>query len=351
MPRTQQDLFKLTKAVDAARSNYQQMNDQAQELRVMQASKIGNVRVIDSALAFTTPIAPNRPRLLAFWSILSLMIGASVLLMQGWWTSRIVQGTDLEAAGFSIFSIIPFTPKAKMQQPGRQKTILSLTDPDDIVVEAFRSLRTSLRFTLLNEKSKAVLITSATPNVGKTFCAENLAVVSALAGQNVCLIDADLRRGTIHERFGVRRSHKGLASYLSGDATLDEILVRGPIDGLYMIPTGPLPPNPSELLMRDQLTTLLSELEGFDLTILDSPPILNVTDAVIIGRLVGSTLCVVRQGITSKPEMIALMAKLSAAGITARGAVMNYFDPKKAVDTYSSAYRYHYNYKYESLDK
>src|SRR5690606_725837 len=126
-------------------------------------------------------------------------------------------------------------------------------------------------------------ITSPAPAAGKSFVSTNLAVVSAQAGQSVCLVDADLRRGQLHRYAGIPRESLGLADVLAGKISWEEALHEGPVPGLYIMPTGQLPPNPSELLMRHTLSELIQSLSGrFDLSILDCPPVLAVTDPVIV---------------------------------------------------------------------
>lgn len=345
LPGTQRELFKLTGTLDSAQANYMQLSSRAQELRVMQASKIGNVRIVDAARAPGTPITPKLLRSLMTWTIAAFAIGALTVLARAWLSTGITRTSDLEAAGFQVLAVVQYLSKITSGRGRHTRQIVALTTPNDPVIESFRSMRTSLHFALVGAKNHTVLVTSATPNVGKSFCSENLAVVAAMAGQKVCLIDGDMRRGTTHQRFDVKRSHPGLASYLRGTAELDEILVKGTLNGLWMIPTGPLPYNPSELLMSDRLPKLIAELEQrFDLTIIDSPPALNVTDPVLIGKTVGATLVIARHNVTTTSELATVRGLMAAAGAPITGAVLNCFDPRTSSEAYSSTYGRYYDY-------
>lgn len=345
LPGTQRELFKLTGTLDTAQANYMQLSSRAQELRVMRASKIGNVRIVDAARAPGIPIAPKLLRSLMTWTIAAFGIGAMAVLARAWLGTGITRTSELETAGFQVFAVVQYLSRIPTGRGRKPREIVAQATPNNPVIESFRSMRTSLHFGLVDARNHAVLVTSATPNVGKSFCSENLAVVAAMAGQKVCLIDGDLRRGTMHQWFGVRRSHPGLASYLLGTAGLDEILVKGTQEGLWMIPTGPLPHNPSELLMNNRLPRLIAELDQrFDLTIIDSPPALNVTDPVLIGKTVGATLVIARHNVTSTAELVAVRGLMSAAGVPITGAVLNCFDPRTSSDAYGSTYGRYYHY-------
>ncbi len=345
LPGKQLELVKLTGALEAAQSAYMQLSGRAQELRVLQASKIGNVRIVDSASAPGSPIAPNFPRSLLMWMMIGLVASATVVLIRAWLNAAITRIAEIQETGLPVFSVIRFVPRLASARSARRREIMTVSQPSDPVAESFRSMRTALHLRLVGAKNRVVLVTSATPDVGKSFCSENLAAVAAMAGQKVCLIDGDLRRGTTHQRFGVKRSHPGLASHLAGQATLDEVLVKGGLEGLWMIPGGPLPHNPSELLMGGRLPALLETLgQRFDLVIVDSPPALTVTDPVLIGKSVGAALIVARHNVTTVPELAAVKGLMIGAGVQVMGAVLNCFDPRRSSESYGSAYSRYYDY-------
>lgn len=344
LPETQREVVNLTASLELSRNVYTELLSRAQEVRVLKASTIGNVRIIDTAGASLAPVAPRKSLILAISLLLGIMIGAGVGIGRVW-LRRTVQGTEaLEKMGLSVFATINFA--RALRQKGRgAHSILALSDPTDLAVEGLRSLRTSLQFGMLDSKSKSIAITSAAPGAGKSFSAVNLGVVSAQAGQRVCLIDADLRRGQLRKLFNGAKNTAGLSEYLAGEKTLEEIIHRSPVDGMDYIPTGRFPPNPSELLMRKTLDELVAELDiRYDLSLFDCPPVLAVTDPVVVGRATGGVLAVVRYDETPLAEVNALVKALEAAGLRLTGAILNGFDPRKAR---AGGYSYNYNYRYD----
>ncbi|MDV4146646.1 CpsD/CapB family tyrosine-protein kinase, partial [Shimia sp. FJ5] len=226
--------------------------------------------------------------------------------------------------------------------------ILAVTSPVDLAVEAFRSLRTSLHFGMLDAQSKSVLITSTAPEAGKSFTSVNLAVVAAQSGKKVCLIDADLRRGQLRKYFNLKKDTVGLADYLSDKRPLEGVVQPTDIEGLEFIPSGLYPPNPSELLMRPTVKAMMEELDKYyDLIIFDCPPVLAVTDPVILGREAGAILAVIRFGQTPEGEVEALKQAFEVAGLQVSGAILNAFDPKKS----KSGQYYYYNYRYSYANR
>ena len=349
LPTTQREVLNLTRDLEVAQQIYTQLLTRAQEVGVLRASTVGNVRIVDDAQTAPAPIAPRRSLIVALALVLGLIAGTALVLVRQWLRKGIQSGAEIEALGVPVFATVNHAPAAVAAR-GRERRgklpILALSDPSDLAVEAFRSLRTGLHFGMVDAASHSVAIVSAAPGAGKSFTSVNLAVVAAQAGQSVLLIDADLRRGQLRRYFGVARTTPGLAELLAGEAGLDEATVEGPVPGLSFLPSGRYPPNPSELLMRRTLAEMLAEADGrFDLTILDCPPVLAVTDPVIVARAAGSTLAVVRYDVTRPAELAALRRALEQGGARVTGAVLNGFDPRRAKAGYS--YHYAYNYRYD----
>lgn len=347
LPETQRAVFNLTRDLELAQEVYVQLLNRAQELRVLRASTIGNIRIIDQARTAPDPIAPRGARILALSLVLGLIGGIGFVLLRAWLRKGVQSAEDIDALGLPVFATINHLDGAADHRKSRgQLPIHAITAPNELAIEGFRSLRTSLHFGMMDSHSRSIAVTSPAPEAGKSFTAVNLAVVAAQAGQKVCLIDADLRRGYLRRYFGQPKSAKGLSDYLAGSATLEEILVEGPVAGLSFIATGRFPPNPSELLMRDGLPRLLQELDQkFDLTVVDTPPALAVTDPVIIGRAVGTTIVVVRFDQTPAGEIEAIQRQFQNAGSRLSGAVLNDFDPRRVGAGSAYGYSYRYDYK------
>ena len=350
LPQTQRDIINLTRTLEVAQTVYTQLLNRRQELQVLRASNIGNVRIIDRARVAPNAIAPRRSRILALSLMLGGLLGVGFVWVRNSMLSGVQTSDELEQMGLTVFATINLSATA--ERAGKKRgplPINALTQPDDLIAEAFRSLRTSLHFGMLDAETRSIALTSAAPDAGKSFTAVNLAVVTAQSGKTVCLIDADLRRGHLRRYFGVPKNQPGLAEVISGEATLQDVLVEGPVPGLKFLPTGRYPPNPSELLMRSEFSELIKQLDTqFDLTICDTSPALAVTDPAVIGRSVGATLAVVRYDNTSPQEVQALRSTLEAAGVRLVGTVLNGFDPRKAKGRGGAGYAYTYRYDYKS---
>lgn len=346
LPETQREIVNLTRTLELAQAVYVQLLNRSQELRVLRASNIGNVRIIDSARTARLAIAPRKSLILALSLGLGSMAGLGYILIRNWLRQGVRGADQLEKIGLPVFATINFSPVGFNVRHGHHfLPILAIREPTELAVEGFRSLRTSLHFGMLDARTRSVMITSSAPEAGKSFACTNLAVVAAQAGQRVCLIDADLRRGVLRRYFNVQKNTPGLAELLAGQVALDDVLVEGPAPGLSFLPTGRFPPNPSELLMRASFSELIETLNArFDLTLLDSPPVLAVTDPVVIGRAVGATIAIVRHDVTPIGEVLAMQRALETGGVHLAGVVLNAFDPRKAR---GYAYNYNYGYRYE----
>lgn len=347
LPETQKEIFNLTRDLEVAQQVYVQLLNRAQELRVVRASTVGSARIIDTAYSDGQKISPKTAMTLAVAMVVGLMLGVGIVVVRGL-LRRGVRGTEeIEQIGIPVFGTILYSPDASEHRNSRGTLpIYAIEKPDSLVIEALRSLRTALHFGLLDANNNAVLMTSSAPAAGKSFVSVNLAAVAAQGGQRVCLIDADMRRGYMRRYFGRPKNTPGLAEYLANDKTLDEVLFKGPVDGMSVILSGRYPPNPSELLMRAEFRNLLAELNTrFDLVLIDSPPVLAVTDPVVIGRYVGATIMVVRYMETVPGEIEAVRQAFETAGTKITGAILNGFRQEDAHSYGGSRYQY-YNYRY-----
>lgn len=343
LPETQREVVNLTRNLDVAQATYVELMNRAQELRVLSASQIGSVRIIDDAATKAAPVAPRSLRVLALAVALGVAGGIGGVLLRNWLRRGIDSVAEIERLGVPVFATINKYDGAVRPSGGRLP-LIAREDSDDVVVEAFRSLRTSLHFGMLDARSKSIVITSAAPGAGKSFVSVNLAYVAAQAGQRVCLIDADMRRGTQRKYFGLPKKLPGLADYLAEDSDLDAVLRESGFPNLSLIMTGAFPPNPSELLMRKRLKELVDALDQrFDLVIFDAPPMLAVTDAAVMGRHAGSVIAVARHLVTPPGELEAVKKTLETAGVPLKGAIFNGFDPRRAK---SGGRRYGYGYGY-----
>ncbi|KFF50749.1 tyrosine protein kinase [Gammaproteobacteria bacterium MFB021] len=357
MPKTQQEILRLKRDAEVNNEIYVQLLNKVQETRIAEASTVGNVRVLDSAQVLATPVAPNKPLLLAVAVIVGLIVGVAGVFLRALFHRGIETQEQIEETGLAVYATVPLSDEQRKlnrrEQRGRRGTrrdprypqgLLSLRNPADVTVEALRGLRTSLHFAMLEASDNRLMITGPSPGVGKSFVSVNLAAVCAQAGQRVLVIDADMRKGQVHSVFGAT-SESGLSDVLGGRLTLDEAIRDvDECEGLHYVARGMAPPNPSELLMGSRFSAFLAAAsERFDLVIVDSPPVLAVTDAAIIGKQVGTSLMLVRFERNPVKELELAIARLRTAGVEPRGAILNAVE-RKAATAYGYGY-YHYNYQ------
>ncbi|WP_417241139.1 MULTISPECIES: polysaccharide biosynthesis tyrosine autokinase [Pseudomonadota] len=349
LPETQREVVNLTRNLELAQQVYVQLRNRAQELQVLKASSIGNVRVIDPARTSRFPVAPSRSRILTLSLLFGGILGSGIVLVREMLRRGIQDAQDIEATGLPVFGTINFAPSSAGHRKAKGDIPLHvLNHENDPITEGFKSLRTSLHFGMLDSDAKTVAVTGPSPNLGKSFISANLGAVAAQSGQRVCLIDADMRMGYLRRYFNVPKVHLGLSDVLADNANLDDVLIKTSIDGLFLLPSGKYPPNPSELLMRKTFKETLDELgKRFDLTIIDTPPVLAVTDPLIISSAVASTLLVVRFGETQVTEIEAAQQQYLQAGLHFSGAIFNGFNPKRVSSgRYGGGYHYGYRYAY-----
>jgi len=222
--------------------------------------------------------------------------------------------------------------------------LLALENKEDLAMESLRSLRTTLHFAFLEAHNNIVMITGPSPGIGKTFVSANLAVTMADAGKKVLLIDGDLRRGNIHKHMRLSREN-GLSELISRSIDLNDAIKSIPLAAIDFIPTGKVPPNPSELLLHERFGQLLETVSNqYDLVIIDSPPILAATDAAIIGRLASVTLMAVRAGTHPLRELEQSVKKLVQAGVNLKGVIFNGIPETLSRHRYGQ-YVYQYDYR------
>lgn len=349
LPEMQKEIFNFSRDLDVAQQVYGQLLNRAQELRVVRASTVGSVRVIDKAYSSIQKVAPRTSQILALALVLGAAFGACLIGLRNLLYRGIRGSEEIEQMGLPVFGTVSFSSDAAAHHKRKgDLPILALTKPDDLVIEALRSMRTALHFGMLDAKTNTVLLTSAAPGAGKSFTATNLAVVAAQSGQRVCLIDADLRRGYLRRYFGKEKNSPGLAEFLASEKSLAEVLHQGPVPSLSVIITGRYPPNPSELLMRAEFPALLDRLnQDFDLILIDAPPTLAVTDPVVIGRYAAATIVVVRHLETMPGELEAVKRTFETAGCKITGAMLNGYRQDRG-SRYGGSYgSYNYRYSYQ----
>jgi capsular exopolysaccharide synthesis family protein len=231
-----------------------------------------------------------------------------------------------------------------------KKDLYAYNQPKSTISEAFRGIRTALSYSSQKKVNRVYLVTSAGPKEGKTTITINVATVMAYSGTRTVLIDSDLRKPRIHKSFDLNNS-RGLTNLIIGDATVDDVVQPTNVENLYVLPSGPIPPNPSELLGRERMTEILDELRTrFDRVLLDTPPIGAVTDAAVLGRIVDSVILVVHAGKTRKKLIERGLEQLSQIDVDVSGIVLNNLRIGRK-RYYPGYYHYYYYSSYYGADE
>lgn len=224
------------------------------------------------------------------------------------------------------------------------ESFLAVENPADLAIEAIRGLRTSLHFAMMEARNNVLMISGASPNAGKTFVSSNLAAIISQTGQRVLFIDMDMRKGYTHKLFKLNNEN-GVSDILSGKVEIKKAIKSVPIAGFDYISRGIVPPNPAELLMHRRLGELITwASQNYDIVILDTPPILAVTDAAIIGHYAGSTLLIARFEQNTTKEIEVGFKRFEQSGVMVKGCILNGV-VKKASSYYGYGYS-HYGYSY-----
>jgi tyrosine-protein kinase Etk/Wzc len=364
LPDTQKRILRLKRDFEVNQAIFIALENRRQELSILKASTVGNVRLLDSAEVMPNTVAPKRALIAVLGTLLGGMFGLVVVAVRSFLKAGITDPKIFSDMGLMVHATIPYsdselavrptdTPfrrlRSKQKIKKQQKyNLLAHDHPADLAVEALRSLRTSLHFSMMDAKNNLVMISSASPGAGKSFVSVNLAAVIAQSGRRVLIIDADMRKGYLHRRFDVGPEN-GLAEVLAGTLGVTEAIKGTPVEGLDYLSRGKIPSNPSELLMGPGFTKLVESLaDTYDLVLFDTPPILAVTDASIIGAYCGSSIMVSRFESCTAKEIAAANSRFELNGIDIKGIVFNAVQKKAGSYYYDYGY---YNYEYKSDEK
>lgn len=355
MPETQQEILRLSRDVESGRAVYMQLLNRQQELNIAKSSAIGNVRIIDNAVTQPKPVKPKKVIVVLIGLIFGGVVSVGLVLLRVLLRRGIESPEQLEEIGINVYASIPVSEtfaKKVVQSPGWRKkehaeyqSFLALENPADLAIESIRGLRTSLHFAMMEARNNVLMISGASPNAGKTFVSTNLAAVIAQTGKKVLLIDTDMRKGYTHKLFKVSNDN-GLSDFLSGKAELSKTIKTISDVGFSFISRGIAPPNPAELLMHRRFGELISwASQNYDIIILDTPPILAVTDAAIIGHYAGTTLLIARFEQNTTKELEVSYKRFEQSGVMVKGCILNGV-VKKASSYYGYGYS-HYGYSYK----
>ncbi|MFS1882112.1 polysaccharide biosynthesis tyrosine autokinase [Vibrio splendidus] len=356
LPKTQREVLRMTRDVQVNQQIYIQLLNKVQELNILKAGTVGNVRILDSASVYNKPVKPKKILIIILFTFIGGFLSVVFSLVKASLRRGVENPEEIEELGIPVYAAVPKSDlqielanrfKSKKKQTKGAEALLAESNPADLSVEALRGLRTSLHFAMLEAKNKVLMISGPAPGIGKSFISTNFAAVAAKTGQKVLLIDADMRKGYLQQSFGLKWEN-GLSDVLSSKKEFAQSVKSTPVENLEIITRGQVPPNPSELLMHPRFAELMEwASKEYDLVIVDTPPVLAVTDPSIVGAFAGTTLMVARYGQNTIKEIDVARNRFEQSGIEVKGVIFNAIE-KKASSSYGYGY---YNYTYSSDKK
>ncbi|KHN65895.1 tyrosine protein kinase [Acinetobacter calcoaceticus] len=353
LPDVQRQYLQLYREVEVKTQLYTALLNSYQQLRIAKAGEIGNVRIVDTAIEPVQPIKPKKLLILILSVFVGGIIGAIIALLRNMLRTGIKDSGQIEnELDLPVYATVPRSPiqesRIKILKKKKSIPILAVKNSDDIAIESLRSIRTAIHFALASAKNNIIMIAGPSPEVGKSFISTNLATIFAQGDKRVLLIDADMRRGYMHKYFDVDVK-PGLSELLSGQADLQQVLHKTQVANLDVITRGKSPTNPSEILSSTQFKDLLETVQSqYDHIIIDTPPVLAVTDGIIISQYTGVNLIVARYAKSQMKELELTLNRFEQAGVKVNGFILN--DIQRASAGYGYGYNYAYAYKAQKED-
>lgn len=346
LPDIQRQYLQLFREVEVKTQLYTTLLNSYQQLRIAKAGEIGNVRVVDTAVEPIKPIKPRKLIVLILSIFVGGFIGVLIALARNMLRSGIKDSSQIENEfDLPVYATVPRSPvqETRMSILKKKKSIpiLAVKQSDDIAIESLRSIRTAIHFALANAKNNIITISGPAPEIGKSFISTNLATIFAQSGKRILLIDADLRRGYMHKYFNLDVK-PGLADLISNQANVQQVIHQTSVENLDMITRGKSPASPSELLSTSYFGELLEQLRTqYDHIIIDTPPVLAVTDGIIISQYSGVNLVVARYAKTQMKELELTLNRFEQANVKVNGFILNDIQ-----QTVGAGYGYSYAYAY-----
>lgn len=349
LPETQRLYLQLYRDVKVNTELYTSLLNSYQQLKIVKAGEIGNVRIIDTAVEPVKPIKPKKLIVLILSIFVGGFIGVLIALLRNMLSSGIKDSSRIEnELDLPVYATVPRSPiqESRVQLLKKKKSIpiLAVKNGEDIAIESLRSIRTTIHFALNNAKNNIIAISGPAPEIGKSFISTNLAAIFAQGNKKVILIDADIRRGYLHKYFD-HDTAPGLTEYLTNQSSLEQCIVHSStVSHLDFLPRGKNQGNAAEMLSSPRFSELLSLLsQQYDHIIIDTPPILAVTDGIIISQFAGVNLVVARYAKTQMKELELTVNRFEQAGSKVNGIILN-----DVQATAGGNYGYNYAYAYTS---
>jgi tyrosine-protein kinase Etk/Wzc len=368
LPQKTLVLARLTRDRELNEKLYLMLTQKYEETRIAEAGKSANVQIIDAAKPSTRPISPNKKLNILLSMLFGLAIGVGIAFFLEFLDDTVKTGDDLERIGLTVLGTIPlvYTDQIirRLKKEGRQFTdadlhrveakMITRFSPKSPVSEAYRSLRTNIQFADIDHPKHVLMVTSAMSKEGKSTTAVNLAITLTQTGSRVLLVDSDLRRPTLHNFFAMDKTY-GVTNVLVGSLSFDDVIKHTEVEKLDVITAGDIPPNPAELVASESMRRFIELARSrYDYVLLDSPPVIAVTDAAVLATRVDGTVLVVGSGTVNKREVVRAVGLLKNVRSPVLGVVLNGLDIKKIYGSYYyyfHYYQYYYYYGSESKGK
>lgn len=348
LPELQRQYLQLFREIEVKQQLYTGLLNSYQQLQISKAGEIGNVRIIDTAVEPIEPIKPKKLQILVLALFLGAFLGTLLALLRNMLRSGIKDSSQIEnELDLPVYATVPRSTiqESRVQLLKKKKNIpiLAVKNSDDIAIESLRSMRTAIHFALSSAKNNIIMISGPAPELGKSFISINLATILAQSQKRVLLIDADLRRGYMHKYLNYD-AQPGLAEYLNGQQPLENIVRSTEVENLSIMSRGKSPSNPSELLGTAKFAEMLQDLSSqYDHILIDTPPVLAVTDGIIISQYAGVNLVIARYAKTQMKELELTINRFEQAGVKVNGFILN--DIQREAGGYGYGYNYAYAYK------
>jgi capsular exopolysaccharide synthesis family protein len=334
----------LQREAESARHMYELLIKRFKETSLTEDMKTGNVRIVDPAEVPKYPIRPRKKLNIFLGTILGLFMGIAVAF-----TFEFLDNTLKNPEDIRNYLNVPYlgpVPTFDLEREDIDNPeLITQYSPKSTASESYRGIRTSLLFSSADKPPKIILISSAGPSEGKTLTSTNLAITMAQAGSRVVIVDCDMRKPKVHKMFGIGRD-KGMSSVLVSndlEEVLQDVIIHSDIPNLDVIPCGPIPPNPSEIIGSQKMSRIMEILqEQYDRIIVDSPPITAVTDSTVLAKFVDGVMLVVHAGVTPRQVVKTGLEQIQGVDANILGAVLNDVDTGKESYYYYQYYYYYY---------
>jgi len=367
LPQKQLEFARLQRNLSVLNQNYSYVRQKLEEAKIQLASLAGKVQLLDLARKPGAPSSPDHKRNILMGLILGFGAGIGLAFLLEFLDNTVKTVDHIERQNLSVLGIIPSIGEEKIKKRrlfrGRKsrsksskqvlrRRLITREDPRSPVSEAYRSLRTSMMYTSADKQVKSILISSAGPGEGKTTTVANLAITYANLGKKTLLVDTDLRRPVVHKVFKINKE-PGITDYLSGAVDdFDLLIQKSSIENLFVVPSGIIPPNPSELLGSERMSKLVSNLEyKWDMILFDSPPLVAVTDATMVSKEIDQIIIVVKVGQTDKKAFKHTINSLRNVNAPLGGVILNAVTHKNSYGSYYYYYQYYHYYGSDSDSK